>query len=69
MARDWWEEYTCGCVSTKATSEKRLLGYCPDHGTDRRALYRGMVPADDKTRKIHRDTLDAVKRKEEDDGP
>lgn len=68
MARDWWEEYTCGCVSAKATSEKKLLGYCAKHGTDRRALYRGFVPADERTRRIHRETLDALKE-EEKDGP
>lgn len=60
MSREWWEEYACGCVSPKATSEKRLLGYCPKHGADRRSLYKGMVPMDDETRRKHRAILDAL---------
>lgn len=57
MGREWWEEYGCGCVSAKTTSERRLLGYCPKHGNNRRSLYKGMVPMDDETRRKHREVF------------
>jgi hypothetical protein len=53
MAR-WWEEYSCGCVSKKVSSKKDLLGYCPIHGNDRRALYKDFVPADETNIRLHR---------------
>jgi len=35
----WFEEYACGCVSEIVKYKKDLIGYCPDHGDDRRNIY------------------------------
>ena len=56
----WWEEYACGCVSKNSRTKKALLGYCFQHGSDRRALYKNDLPADEQTRDIHRRTFAAI---------
>ncbi len=38
-AGGYFEEYRCGCVSSVVKSQKQLLGYCPKHGADRRAIF------------------------------
>ena len=43
----WIEGYRCGC-SADASLKRELLGYCKDHGEDRRELYH--VP--DSTEKV-----------------
>lgn len=53
----WWETYGCGCVSPDVKRKGDLLGYCPEHGADRTAVYHGMVPADNETRRVHRASL------------
>jgi hypothetical protein len=35
----WYEEYRCGCVSETVRRKRDLLGYCPKHGEDRRAVH------------------------------
>lgn len=60
MSGQYWEEYSCGCVSPKS-SKKNLLGYCSRHGNDRRALYKGDMPADEATLDIHRRTYAAIR--------
>ena len=35
----WFEEYSCGCVSRTEPTVRDLLGYCPQHGKDQRAVY------------------------------
>jgi hypothetical protein len=42
----WFEEYSCGCVSKFVNRKKDLLGYCPTHGNDRRAVYPESISED-----------------------
>lgn len=35
----WFEEYGCGCVSEMARFKKDLLGYCGQHGDNRRSVF------------------------------
>jgi len=35
----WWEEYKCGCTSETVKRKVDLLGYCPQHGEDRRHIH------------------------------
>lgn len=37
---EWFEEYSCGCVSEIVHSRRELLRYCAKHGNDRRGLFR-----------------------------
>jgi hypothetical protein len=43
--RGWFEDYTCGCVSDIVRFKKDLLGYCGQHGTDRRQIRHVNHPA------------------------
>lgn len=63
----WWEEYECGCISKNSRTKKALCGYCPEHGDDRRALYKDGLPADEQTRDIHRRTFAAIAKEKNDE--
>ncbi len=39
----WLEEYKCGCTNVTAT-KREALGYCPDHGEDRRRITKLLNP-------------------------
>ncbi len=58
----FWEEYGCGCVSLQS-SKKDLPGYCPQHGVDRRHIYRSdgkLVNGDPAfSRFVKRETVEA----------
>ena len=36
----WWEEYRCGCVSATVKHKRELVGYCAQHGEDRRYAHK-----------------------------
>lgn len=38
--KGWFEEYRCGCISPTVLTKRELLGYCPQHGEDRRGVFR-----------------------------
>jgi len=38
--RGWFEEYECGCVSDTVRTRSELLGYCGQHGGDRKGVFR-----------------------------
>lgn len=40
--KGWFEEYKCGCLSETTRFKKDLLGYCSQHGEDRRNIYPNM---------------------------
>ena len=40
MKRGWFEEYECGCVSETVRTKAELLGYCGQHGGDRKGVFR-----------------------------
>ncbi len=40
VRRGWFEEYTCGCVSETVAKRRELLGYCAQHGADRKGVFR-----------------------------
>src|SRR6266478_5426683 len=37
--RGWFEDYRCGCVSETVRTKRELLGYCGQHGDDRRKVW------------------------------
>lgn len=41
----YWEEYRCGCVSETVRRKKDLLGYCNQHGDERRHVHPNYVEA------------------------
>ena len=53
----YFEEYECACISKCVRFKKDLLGYCADHGRDRRQIF----PVPDN--KIGREQMEEDKEK------
>jgi len=42
--RGYFEEYRCGCVSETKRRKRDLLGYCSQHGENRRQIFPDFNP-------------------------